>query len=49
MIREKQTRAGPLLEVDFFPVFDNGNKMPTREPKKKLSTAAQQRYNQLIS
>jgi len=49
MIREKRTRSGPMLEVDFFPVFDNGNKMPTRAPKTKPSTEAQIRYNQLMA
>ena len=49
MIREKQTRAGPMLELDFFPVFENGSKMPVRAPKTKPSTAAQIKYNQLMA
>lgn len=49
MIREKQTRSGPMLEIDFFPIFENGNKMPTRAPKTKPSTAAQIKYNQLMA
>lgn len=49
MIREKQTRSGPLLELDFFPVFENGNKIPARAPKTKPSTEAQIKYNQRIA
>lgn len=45
MIREKHTKSGPLLEVDFYPVFSDGRRMPTRAPKAKPSTAEQARYN----
>ena len=45
MQREKQTFSGPLLEVDFYPVFDDGRRMPTRAPKTNPSTEAQRRYN----
>ncbi len=45
MQREKQTRSGRLFEVDFYPVFADGRRMPTRAPKTKRSTAEQARYN----
>lgn len=47
MEREKRTTSGPLLEVDFFPVWEDGRKKPSRDPKKKVSTAAQKKYNDL--
>ncbi len=47
MIREKQTKSGKLLEVDFYPTFEDGRRIPTRAPKTKISTAAQQKYNYL--
>ncbi len=45
MQREKKTISGPLLEVDFYPVFEDGRRMPTRAPKTKPSTAEQIKYN----
>ena len=45
MEREKKIISGPLLEVDFFPVWADGRRMPSRAPKGKQSTAAQQKYN----
>lgn len=45
MQREKRTYSGPLFEVDFYPVFDDGRRMPTRAPKSKPSTEEQQKYN----
>ena len=45
MYREKQTKSGKLLEVDFYPIFDDGRKIPTRAPKTKESTPEQQKYN----
>lgn len=45
--REKKTASGPLLEVDFFPIWEDGRKKPFRDPKKKISTAAQKKYNDL--
>lgn len=47
MIREKQTRSGRLFEADFYPVFADGRRVPTRAPKTKPSTAEQIRYNHL--
>ena len=43
-IREKQTFSGPLLEVDFYPVFNDGRRLP-RGPKQKRTEEEQQRYN----
>lgn len=45
MIREKKQKSGKLLEVDYYPVFDNGKKVPTRAPKTKRSTEEQEKYN----
>ena len=47
MIREKHIKSGKLFEADFFPVWDDGRRMPSRAPKKKPSTAAQAKYNKL--
>ena len=49
MQREKQTLSGPLLEVDFYPVFSDGRRIPTRKPKSKPSTEAQNKYNRTIA
>lgn len=49
MIREKQTRSGPLFEADFYPVFSDGRRMPVRAPKSKPSTEEQQRYNRTVA
>ncbi len=45
MIREKHTKSGRLFEADFFPVWNDGRRMPTRAPKSKCSTTEQARYN----
>ena len=45
MQREKRTYSGPLLEADFYPVFEDGRRLPTRAPKTKPSTAEQKKYN----
>ena len=44
--RERKIKSGKLLEVDFYPVFDDGRKVPTRAPKTKRSTPEQEKYNQ---
>lgn len=49
MQREKRTFSGPLLEVDLYPVFSDGRKMPTRAPKSKVSKEQQKKYNRLIA
>ena len=43
--REKKTKSGPLLEVDFYPVFEDGRRLPTRPTKTKRSTKEQAEYN----
>lgn len=45
MQREKNTYSGPLLEADFYPIFEDGRRIPTRAPKTKPSTEAQKKYN----
>ncbi len=45
MQREKRTYSGPLLEVDFYPVLENGRRLSPRAPKTKPSTKEQQKYN----
>ncbi|MCD7888356.1 MAG: hypothetical protein LUG23_00250 [Oscillospiraceae bacterium] len=49
MQREKRTVSGKLLEVDYYPVFDDGRRMPVRAAKEKPSTEEQQRYNRTIA
>ena len=44
--REKRTISGNLLEVDIYPVWDDGRRAPEREPKSKASAEAQRHYNQ---
>ncbi len=45
MQREKRTKSGRLLEVDFYPVFSDGRRIPLRAPKTKRSTPEQEKYN----
>lgn len=45
MTREKRTYSGKLLDVDFYPVFSDGRRVPSRAPKTKRSTAEQEKYN----
>ncbi len=45
MQRERKIVSGPLMEVDFQPVFENGKNMPTRPHGVKRSTEQQERYN----
>lgn len=45
MIREKQRKSGRLLEIDLYPVFSDGRRIPTRESKTKATSEAQQKYN----
>ena len=44
-IRNKKTISGKMLEVDYYPIFDDGRRVPTRAPKTKPSTEAQEKYN----
>lgn len=45
MNREKRIYSGPLLEADFYPIFKDGRRIPSKEPKIKRSTDEQERYN----
>lgn len=45
MEREKQVKAGRLLNVDFFPVNLAGRRIPERAPKTNPSSEEQQMYN----
>lgn len=45
MIRERHIKSGKLFEADFYPVFDNGKRMPSRARKSHPSTPEQERYN----
>ncbi len=49
MIREKRIVSGKLLEVDFFPIYPNGRKMPLKRPKTEATIKAQQKYNEIQS
>lgn len=41
----KKIKSGRLLEVEYYPAWDNGKRIPSRAPKKKRSTEEQARYN----
>lgn len=45
MQQEKRTKSGKLLEVDFYPIWNDGRSIPKRAPKTKPSTAEQEKYN----
>lgn len=45
MQREKRIKSGRLFEAEFYPVFADGRRVPTRAPKTKRSTEEQARYN----
>lgn len=45
MIREKKIKSGKLLEIEFYPIYDNGQRVPTRAPKEKLSKEKQRKLN----
>ena len=45
MIRERRIKSGKLFEADFYPVFSDGRRVPSRAPKTKRSTEEQARYN----
>ena len=47
MIKEKNTKAGKLLDIDFYPCFDNGKKIPSGPKITKGSTEAQKKYNDI--
>lgn len=41
----KKTKSGKLLEVDYYPAWDSGKRIPSRAPKRQRSTEEQARYN----
>lgn len=43
--RERKIKSGPLLEADFYPIWENGSQIPARPPKSKPSTKEQAAYN----
>lgn len=45
IIREKKTKSGKLFEVDFYPIFPDGRKIPQRAPKTNPTTEEMERYN----
>lgn len=45
MNREKRTYAGKLFTADFYPIFSDGRRIPSRAPKTKRSSAEQEKYN----
>lgn len=45
MNKEKKIRSGPLLEAEFYPVFESGRPLPERSKKEKRSTKEQEKYN----
>ena len=45
MIRQQKTKSGRLLEIDSFPVWNDGRRVSSRAPKTKPSTEEQKRYN----
>ncbi len=47
--REKQTFSGPLLELDFYPVLDDGRRLPTRGPKTSRTSEEQRKYNAKVT
>ena len=45
MIKEKITKAGKLLDIDFYPCWSDGRRLPTGPKKSNGSSEAQQKYN----
>lgn len=45
MIRESRIESGNMFEVEFYPVFSDGRRIPDRAPKTKLSCEAQKKLN----
>lgn len=49
MQREKIISSGNLLEADFYPIFSDGRRLPTRAPKTKRTSEEQKRYNRKLA
>lgn len=46
IIREKRIKSGKLLEVEFFPIYENsGKKIPEDNSKKSITKEAQKKLN----
>ncbi len=45
MVREKKIKSGRLLEVDYYPIWNDGRRLPTRAPKTKPTSEEQKKYN----
>ena len=45
MIRKQKIVSGRLLELNYYPVYCDGRRYPSRAPKTNLSTDEQARYN----
>lgn len=45
MIRESRIESGNMFEVEFYPVFSDGRRVPDRAPKTKMSCEAQKKLN----
>ncbi len=45
MIRKQKIVSGRLLEINYYPVYCDGRRYPSRAPKTNLSTDEQARYN----
>ena len=49
MIKEKRIRSGKLLEIDLYPAFDDGRRIPERASGTRRSTLEQEKYNRMQS
>ena len=49
MQRERLIKSGKLLEADFYPIWENGKRLPTRAPKSRRTSEEQQRYNRKMA
>ncbi len=45
MIRESRIESGNMFEIEFYPVFSDGRRVPDRAPKTKMSCEAQKKLN----
>lgn len=46
MERQATIKSGKLLEIEYYPVFSDGRRVPERAPKTKRTTEAQEKYNE---
>lgn len=45
MQREQRIKAGNMLDISFYPIFENGRRVPSRLPKHNGSSPEQAKYN----